>query len=80
MPAPVPRQKGHLAPFQFAQHKGIGRLAKRRLHALFMHVGESGHRIKPAAADNADLRLSQIVLPMRARLRPAPSLLANNSV
>ncbi len=80
MATSVARQEGNLAPFQFAQNKGIGRLAKRRLYAFFLYVGESGHGIKPAAADNADLRFSQIVLPMRARLRPAPSLLANNSV
>ena len=57
--APMPGQKGHLAPLQLAQHKGVGRLAKGRLHALFMHIRKSGHRVQPAAADNANLRLSQ---------------------
>ena len=63
MPASVPRQERHFAALQFAQHKRVRGLAKRRLHALFMHVGESGHRVKPAAADDADLRLSQLLAP-----------------
>ena len=81
MPAPMPRQKGHLAPLQFAQHKGVGRLAKGRLHALFAHVGESGHGVKPAAADDADLRLSQCPL-LVATLSavPAPVRDRNSSV
>jgi hypothetical protein len=59
MAAPMPRQKRHLAALQLAQHKRVGGLAKGRLHALFAHVGESGHGVKPAAADDADLRLRQ---------------------
>jgi hypothetical protein len=54
--AAVARQKGHLAALQLAQHKGVGRRAERRLHALLAHVGESRHGVKPAAADDADLR------------------------
>ena len=59
------RQKGDLAAFQFAQDKGVGGVAKGRLHALFMHVCESRHRIEPAAANNSDFRLSQCPLLFR---------------
>src|ERR1017187_6273060 len=57
--APMPRQKRNLSAFQHAQDKRVRRLAKRRFHALFMHIRESGHRVKSAAPDNANLRLSQ---------------------
>ena len=63
MAAPVARQERDLASRQLAQHERIRRLAERRLHALFMNVGESGHGIQPAAPDDADLCLSQIALP-----------------
>ena len=60
---PVSRQKSHLAPLQFAQHKSVRRLAKGRIHALFAHVRKSRHRVQPAAADDANLRLRQNLLP-----------------
>ena len=57
--AAVACEKGNLAAFQFAKHEWVGRIAERRLHPLFVQVGESGHGIKPTAADDADLRLGQ---------------------
>jgi hypothetical protein len=62
MAAPMARQKGHRAPLQLAQDEGVGRLAKGSLHALFMCIGESRHRVKPAAADDSYLRLCQSLL------------------
>ena len=62
MAAAVARQKGDFAALELAQHKGVRRLAERRLDALFVNVGESGHGVKPAAADNPDLCLSQCSL------------------
>ena len=59
MAAAVARQERDLAALQFAQHEGVGGFAEGRFHALFMNVGESGHGIQPAAADDADLRLRQ---------------------
>ena len=60
--AAVAGEEGDLAAFQFAEDEGVGWVAEWRLDALFMNIGESGHGIKPAAADDADLRLSQCSL------------------
>ena len=62
MAAAVAREKGDLAAFEFAENEGVGWLAEGRFDALFVHVGESGHGVEPAAADDADLCLSTIVL------------------
>ncbi len=61
MAAPVPRQKGHAAALQLAQHESVGRRAKGRFHALLAHVGESGHRVEPAAADDSDFRFHVMI-------------------
>jgi hypothetical protein len=73
MAAPMARQKRYLAPFQFAQHKGFRWIAEGRFHALFAHVRESGHRVKPAAADNANLCLSHSFSPQDAPF-PGPRI------
>src|SRR3569833_1064182 len=62
MSAPMPRQKRNLAPFQLAEHERIRRIAKRRLHTLFMNIRKTGHGVEPAAADNPNLCLRQITL------------------
>ena len=59
MAAAMAREKGDFAAFEFAEHERVGGLAEGRFDALFMDVGESGHGVKPAAADNADFCLSQ---------------------
>ncbi len=41
--AAVAGEEGDLAAFEFAEHEGVRRLAERRLDALFVNVGESGH-------------------------------------
>ena len=54
MAAAVAREKGHLAALQLAEHKRVRGLAEGRFDALLVNVGESGHGIQPAAADDAD--------------------------
>ena len=72
MSASMPCQKGNLAAFQFAEHERVRWIAKWRFHALFMNIGESGHGVKPAAADDPDLCLSQCSLSLHPyALRPA---------
>jgi hypothetical protein len=86
MPAPMPRQKSDLASIQFAQDKSVRRIAKGRLHAFFLYVGKSRHRVQPAAANDANLCLSQSpLLPTssqlnRADFRPAALTVANTLV
>ena len=55
----MPRQKRNSAPLKLTQHKGVGGIAKGCFDALFAGVGKSGHGIQPAAADDANLCLSQ---------------------
>src|SRR3984957_11689692 len=57
VPAPMPRQKRHLAPFQRPAHVGVRRRPKRRLHPHLFHPAQPGHRIQPAAPDDPNLRL-----------------------
>ena len=57
MAAAMPRQKRHFASFEHAADISVGRRAERRLQPHFFHLGEPGHGVKPAAADNADLCL-----------------------
>ena len=72
MAAAVAGEKGDLAAFQLAENESVRGLAKGRFHGDFVHVGESGHGVKPAAADDADLRLRQCLLLFpRAIYRPA---------
>ncbi len=54
MAAAVAREKSDLAALELAEDEGVGRRAEGRFDALFVNVGESGHGIKPAAADDAD--------------------------
>jgi hypothetical protein len=59
MPAPVPRQKGDLAALEHPAYIRVRRRAERRLHADLFHLRQSGHRIKPAAANNPYFHLWQ---------------------
>src|SRR6266478_4424295 len=56
MPSPMPCQKRHPLPFQRANHNRIRRFPERRLHVNLAGVLQPGHRVKPAAADDADCR------------------------
>ena len=65
MPSSMPRKKRHVAPLKFTQNKRVGRIAKRRRHALFTHIGKSGHGVQTTASDDANLCLLQtLVLPL----------------
>ena len=55
MAAAVARQERDALPFERADHDRIGGIAERRLHADFARVGEAGHVVEPAAADDGDL-------------------------
>jgi hypothetical protein len=55
MAAAVPRQERDATAFELSNHDCIGRVAKRRLHADFARVGEAGHVIEAAPADDGDL-------------------------
>ena len=57
--ASVARQKSDLAAFERAADVGVGRRAERRLHPHFLDLGQAGHGIEPAAADDSDFRLWQ---------------------
>ena len=59
-------EENHLASFQFTRHKHIGRIPKGGADSDFVRVGEAGHGIKPAPADDSDFRLLQT----RLRTRP----------
>ena len=59
MSASVARQKSDLAAFERAQDIGVGRVAEWSLLLEFPHVGEAGHGIKPAAADDANFCVRQ---------------------
>ncbi len=63
MAAAVAREKGDLAAFEFAENEGVGGRAEGRFHALLVNVGESGHGIEPAAADDADFCLRHSFTP-----------------
>ena len=62
MPAPMSRQKSNFASLQFAKDERIRWIAERSFHPLFMNICEARHGIKPASADNSNLRLGQIAL------------------
>ena len=68
MAAAVARQKCHFAAFEHAANIGVRRRAERRLHAYFFHFCQPRHGIQSAAADNANLRLSQTSSEKAARL------------
>src|SRR5216684_171351 len=57
VPAPMPCQERDFPPLKRATNVWIRRHAKRRLHAYLPDLAQSGHRIKPAAADYSNLRL-----------------------
>ena len=59
MPSTMPREKCHLAAFERAEDVSIRRLAEGRILFHFLHISEPGHGIKPAAADDSNLRLRQ---------------------
>jgi len=59
MPAPVPCQERNPATGKGTKDVRIGRIAKRSLLPQFTKVSEARHRVKPAAANDADFRLRQ---------------------
>ena len=67
MSATVAGEERDLASFQFAEHERVGGLAKGRFNAFFVHVGKSGHGVKPAAANDSDLCLRQCRSDQQAR-------------
>lgn len=73
MSTAVTGQEGDLAALKLAQDKGVGRVAEGGFYAFFVYVGESGHRIESAAANNADFRLSQGSLLVRRPFWPRVS-------
>ena len=62
MAAAVAREKSDLAAFEFAENEGVRGCAEGRFDALLVNVGESGHGVEPAAADDADFCACQGVL------------------
>src|SRR5258708_13277837 len=56
-PAPMPCQDRAFPPVKRATNIWIGRRAKRRLQAYLPDLAQSGHCVKPAAADDSHLRL-----------------------
>src|SRR3984893_17452079 len=54
MSAPMPRQKRDALFFQRAHHDGVRRLPEGGLDANFACVLQTWHRVKPAAADDAN--------------------------
>jgi hypothetical protein len=67
----MPREEGNFAPLELAENERIGGFAEGCLHALFVHIRKSGHRIQPAAPDNANLCLRHLLLPQNAQgLKP----------
>ncbi len=62
MTTAVARQKDDLAAFELAEHEGVRGITEGRFHTYFLLVGEAGHGVESAAADDADFRLCQGVL------------------
>src|SRR4029453_12345064 len=50
------REKRPPTPAERRQHKWTGRITKRRLQRHLFAVGQSGHVVQPAAADDPYLR------------------------
>jgi hypothetical protein len=48
-----------LSAFEIAEDESVAGIAKGRRDALLMNVGEAGHGIEPAAADDSDFCLLQ---------------------
>src|SRR5262245_14792332 len=50
------RQEGNALALERAEHKLVGRIAERSLDGDLVNVGQLGHLIKPAAADDSNFR------------------------
>src|SRR5579872_241819 len=57
--ATVPGEECDFSAFERSADIGVGRGAERRAEFYFFDLGEAGHGIEPAAADDSDLCLSQ---------------------
>ena len=68
--ATVAREERNPVSFQFAENEWVRWIPKGRFDAFFVDVGKSGHRVKPAAADNPDLRLRQCRSDRQAKSSP----------
>ena len=62
MAAAVAREKGDLAAFELAENEDVRGRAEGGFNALFVNVGEAGHGVKPAAADDADFCVRHLML------------------
>ena len=63
MAAAVTREESDLAAFELAENEGVRGRAEGRFDALLVDVGESGHGVEPAAADDADFCLRHSLTP-----------------
>src|SRR5581483_3889245 len=59
VPASMTREKRNLAALELAANVGISGVAEGSLLFHFLNFRQAGHVIKPAPANNADLRLRQ---------------------
>jgi hypothetical protein len=59
MAASVPRQECDFAAFEIAQDIRVRRFAEWSLLPKLLYIGKAGHRIQPAAANDANFRLRQ---------------------
>lgn len=67
------REKGYVAAFEFAQYERVGGITEGSFDTHFVLVGEAGHGVQPAAANDADFCLSQAMpLAESVRVRAAP--------
>ena len=60
----VPGQKRHALAAQRAEHVGTRRVAERRRQRHLAAVGDLGHVVQTAAADDADLDLFHVCVVM----------------
>src|SRR6266571_2226323 len=58
--APVPGQKGDFLSFERAENVSVRRRAERSLLLHFVYVGQAGHGIQPAAADDSNFSFRQM--------------------
>ena len=59
MSAAMTGEEGNLLPFQRTENINVGWRAKWRILRDLMNVGEAGHVVEPAAANDADFCLRQ---------------------
>ena len=75
VPCAVPREEGHARAAKRGEHVGTGRFAKRRLDDAFFAVGQFGHVVQAAAANDANRRVAHV----RGRRPSLPSCSVMNA-